>query len=421
MLWAGLSTSSVGDQLGIVAIAWIAVDAFGAAAGYLTALQAGITVVAGLLVARWTDGLNERWLMIAADAARAVVLGAVVAVWAVTGHASATALVVLVTALAVGQATFRPAVQAIMPDVAPSIAMLPALNALLDGTERLARLGGPALIALIASRLPTMHFLTLDAVSFLVSAAALCAIGRRPTRSVRARVSLASTMVRGFRVLRRDRLLRFLLHTSGISNGGWYAAMFLGVPLMLAHNGHTGADGIRAFGAVIACYGVTNFAANVIVGSRSLPRAPGRMILTGNILTGAGIVLMGASGLLPSAPVWAVCLAAAVAGGGGPINDIPRTTLMQTVPPPADVAAAFRAWLVMANVGVLVGLAAAPTLFDAVGAPVGIAMLGGAMVIVAVAGLLCRLDGPVTAEMLSDRVGAPDQNGWLRAEAPPPR
>jgi MFS transporter, DHA3 family, macrolide efflux protein len=39
LLWGGLSMSSIGDQLGIVAIAWIAVSAFGPAAGYLAALQ----------------------------------------------------------------------------------------------------------------------------------------------------------------------------------------------------------------------------------------------------------------------------------------------------------------------------------------------------------------------------------------------
>ena len=181
--------SSIGDQLGIVAIAWIAVNAFGAAAGYLAALQAGLTVLAGLLVGRCVDGLNERWLMVGADLARAVVLGAAVGIWMVTQQTIATALIVVVATLAVGQAVFRPAVQAIMPAIAPSASMLPAINALLDGTERLARLAGPGLIAVIAARLPTMHFLTLDALSFLISAAALLAIGRRPTRSVRSRTA----------------------------------------------------------------------------------------------------------------------------------------------------------------------------------------------------------------------------------------
>ena len=383
--------SSIGDQLGIVAIAWIAVNAFGTAAGYLAALQAGLTVLAGLVVGRCVDGRNERWVMIGADLARAAVLGVAVAAWLVTRQTTATALVAVVGTLAIGQAVFRPAVQAFMPAIAPSASMLPAINALLDGTERLARLAGPGLIAVIAARLPPMHFLTLDAFSFLVSAGALLAIGRRPTRSVRSRTALVPALLHGFRVLRRDRLLRFLLHTSGINNGAWYAAMFLGIPLLVQH-GQTGADGVRAFGAIIACYGLSNFVANVIVGNRPFPRTPARMILSGNILTGAGVALIGAASLLPGSPVWSLCLGAVVAGGGGPINDIPRTTLMQTVPAPGDVAACFRAWLVTTNSGILVALLLAPTLFATVGAAVGVALLGSAMVGAATIGLLCRLD-----------------------------
>ncbi len=392
LLWGGLSTSAVGDQLGLVAITWIAVDAFGAAAGYLTALQAFMTLLAALLIGRWTDGRNERKVMIAADAGRSAALVAVVALWEATGQTSAAALIGLVVILAIGQAAFRPAVQIIMPGLAPCTAMLPAINALLDGTERLARLAGPGLIALAAAWLPVMHFLTLDAISFVASATALAAIGPRPTRSARVHSPLGVTVLRGFRAMRCHPLLGFLLHTSGINNGAWYAAMFLGVPLLLAHTGQTGAGGVRAFGAVIACYGLTNLAANLVVGGRGLPAAPGRLIFCGNILTGAGIVLIGASALLPGVPAWAIYVGAALAGSGGPMNDIPRSTLMQTVPAPADVAAVFRAWIVMANAGLLVGMAAAPTLFAILGAAAGVMLFGAVMVITGIIGLLRRID-----------------------------
>lgn len=397
MLWGGLATSALGDQLGIVAIAWIAVGAFGAAAGYLAALQAGITVLAGLLAGRWIEGFNERRLMIAADAVRAMVLLGVVAVWEASSHVGAVALVLLVAVLAAGQTVFAPSVQTIMPELTPSPEMLPAVNALLDGTARMARVGGPAFVALIASRLPTIHFLTLDAGSFLASAAAVLAIGARPTRAVRSGTGQNGAALRGFRALRRDRLLRFLLHTSGINNGVWYAAMFLGLPLLLARDGYAGPDGVRAFGIVLACYGLANLGSNLVVGSRPLPQAPARMILSGNMLTGGGIALIGLAALHPGLQIWPVCAGAAIAGSGGPINDIPRTTLMQTVPPAADIAAGFRAWLVMANAGILLAMTAAPTLFQATGAAAGIAMLGALMAATAALGLLFRFDAEAGA------------------------
>jgi MFS transporter, DHA3 family, macrolide efflux protein len=44
LLWSGLATSAVGDQLGSVALTWLAVKAFRTAAGYLIALQSGVTL-----------------------------------------------------------------------------------------------------------------------------------------------------------------------------------------------------------------------------------------------------------------------------------------------------------------------------------------------------------------------------------------
>jgi hypothetical protein len=387
LLWGGLSTSSVGDQLGTIAITWIAVDTFGAAAGYLTACQAATVLLAALVMGRWTDGRNERWVMIAADLSRAAMLFAVVAAWDVSGHVSGLSLAALTVALGVGQASFSPAVQAIMPGLSPSAAMLPAINGLLDATDRMARLLAPALIALVAAWLPVVHFLTLDAASFLVSAAAVLWIGARPTRSVRS--ASGSSFLQGFRAMRRHRLLGFLLSTCPIGNGAWYAALFLGVPLLLARDG---GGSVGAFGAVIACYGATNLAGNLIMGSRPPVTRPARLILWGNFVNGAGIALIGLCALVPGIPHASLYVGAMIAGAGGPMNDIPRRTLMQSALPANDVAAAFRAWMVAANAGALVAMTAAPALFHRLGAAGGIAVFGGAIVAAAVCGMMSGLD-----------------------------
>jgi MFS transporter, DHA3 family, macrolide efflux protein len=393
LLWAGLSTSAVGDQLGIVAITWIAVGTMGAAAGYLTALQAGLTVVAALLIGRWTDGRNERWLMIAADLVRALALTVTVAVWLTTGRVPAVALVGGIVVLAVGQAVFRPSVQAIMPVLSPSPALLPSINGLLDATDRLARLCGPGLIALVAAWVPVVHFLTLDAVSFLVSAGAVIAIGTRATQSRRPQGPVGRMLLRGFSAMMQQRLLRYLLRTSALNNGAWYAAMFLGVPLVLATRG----SGVAAFGTVIACYGVTNLGANLVVGSRPPLARPGRLILSGILTNGTGVALMGLSAAIAGAPNWGLYAGAMIAGAGGPMNDIPRMSLMQTALPKGDVAAAFRAWMVASASGVLMAMLIAPTLFATIGAAWGVVVLGSAIVVGSLAGFAAHVDAPVQA------------------------
>ncbi len=178
LLWAGLATSAVGDQLFAVALAWVTVGVFGAAAGYLSALQAATVLAVALLAGRWADRRAHRPLMIAADLGRAAVLACVVVAWLLRGAPPAWALVAAVLALAIGQALFRPALQATIPAVVRDFAALPAANALLDTTDRIARLLGPGLVSLLAALLPLVHFVTLDVSTFLASASTLVAIGR---------------------------------------------------------------------------------------------------------------------------------------------------------------------------------------------------------------------------------------------------
>ena len=106
LLWGGLATSAVGDQLYAVVLSWIAVAVFGAAAGYLTALQAAIVLMTALGSGRWADRRAHRSVMIGADLSCAAVLlscdvARVVGGWP-SGRLEPTVLAVLV--LAVGQA-----------------------------------------------------------------------------------------------------------------------------------------------------------------------------------------------------------------------------------------------------------------------------------------------------------------------------
>lgn len=65
-----------------------------------------------------------------------------------------------------------PAVQAILPELVPDHAQLPAASALIDSSERTARLVGPFIVGALAGLLPEKHVLTPDALSFLAAALA---------------------------------------------------------------------------------------------------------------------------------------------------------------------------------------------------------------------------------------------------------
>ena len=389
LLWAGLATSSVGDQLFAVVLNWAAVGVFGAGAGYLVALQAGTTLLFALALGGWADRWDHRGAMVAADLGRAAVLLAVVLAWTLAGDPPAWSLIACVLALAVGQALFRPAMQATLPTLVEDVGLLPGANGLLDTTERIARLLGPGLVALASGLVPLVHFVTLDAMTFLASALAVAGVARlRPLARgpALARGTMLENVMRGFRAVGRHRLLAFQLGGAWINNGGWYAAYFLCAPLALSRAGYS----LASFGLLISAYGSTNLIATLVVGGMDVTRRPAWLMFGGNLFLGSGIVLLGVvvafaprDLLLPLS-----CACAALSAIGGPMLDITTATLRQTSLPRGDLAAAVRAFMVMNALGLLVTLLAAPGIIDRIGVATAIGACGVAILAFGTFGLL---------------------------------
>ena len=227
-------------------------------------------LLAVLGIGRWADRWDQQRSMVGADLARAGILLAIVAVWLATGGPNAAQLIVAIVALAFGQAVFQPAMQSVLPALVADARLLPAANGLLDATDRSARLLGPGLVALLAGVVPTVHFLTIDAISFVASAMAILLIIRlRPgRRSVHPpqREAIRQSIVRGCRAMRSHPLLGYVLATTGLLTGAWYGVYFLGLPLMIKQAGGS----LGSYGLVLSAYGCTNLAATVVFGGRVL-------------------------------------------------------------------------------------------------------------------------------------------------------
>ncbi|MDE2333039.1 MAG: MFS transporter [Rhodospirillales bacterium] len=385
LLWAGLATSAIGDQLFAVVLGWVGTGLFGGNAGYLGALQGTVVLSVALLSGPFADRLAPRRAMITADLVRAAMLVVVVVLWQRAGQPSATMLVAAIAVLGAAYAFFRPALQASLPSLASSTAALPAVNALLDTTERIARLLGPGLIGLLASWIPLVHFLTLDAASFLASSAAV--IGTMRYRKVPhlapPRMPLKSELGHGFRAMLRIPVFRKLLFTAGLINGVWYGVYFVAIPLLLRHDKAP----LSAYATVISAYGAANLAATLLIGSRPLSARPAAMIFGGNIVLGGFMALIGFAGMLPVAMhAWLIPLLAACSSIGGPMQDITFATMRQIVLDRHELAAAVRAYMVMNNLGMLVILMLAPLAFATMGVPWAIA--GASLLLAFVATLM---------------------------------
>lgn len=395
LLWCGQSLSALGDQLYTVALTWIAVAVMGAAAGYLTALQAGVALVATLTVGRWSDRWDQLRLMVESDLARAALLAMVVTAWLLSGGPSLWMLIAAVVGLAVGQSMFQPAMQAVLPALVERPQLLPATNALMDTTQRSARLLGPGLVAALAGVLPAVHFLTLNALTFLVSAAALVGIKRlRPdlvTPRQMERETIQANLVRGIRAMRAHPLLWFGLRTTGVVNGAWFGVYYLALPIMITETGAQGPDGsgFAAYGLVLSAYGASNLAATLVLGNLTQSVRPQRRMFGGNVVMGVGTLLLGLASLLPGRWVLpGMMAAAALASVGGPLGDIPVAVLRQTRVLAAQRPAAMRLWMAANNAGMLIGMLVLPSPVAALGAAPVVMVAAGVVLAVGLIGLV---------------------------------
>jgi DHA3 family macrolide efflux protein-like MFS transporter len=399
-LWGALALSALADQSFTVVLSWVAVAAFGAAAGYLAVLQGAIAMAVVMGLGHLADRVAPLRLMGVTLLLRAAALGAVVAAWVWAGQPVGWVLVLAVVVLAAGMALFRPALQGALPGLARDPTLLAPANALLDTTDRIARLLGPGLLGLMAGLVPLAAVVGLEMAAFIAAAVVVAGLARRfpvaPARAERER--MATAVARGFAAVRRHELLFLLLLMTAPMNGAWYAAMFLGTPLIIEAAGLTagGGSGLAAFGLVFATYGGANLAATLVVGNLGQPRRPGVLILSGYAVLGAGIVGMGAAALvLP--PDWlllGLLAGAALSGAGAPMMDVPTATLRQTALARGDIPAAVRAFMVVNHLGLLGVLAVAPMLFERVGPAVGVALCGGVITLQGVWTLARGRGGP---------------------------
>jgi MFS family permease len=269
LLWAGMTISLIGDGVFLVAMAWQAYELWNAPAA-LSILGIGMTIptIAFLLPAGvLSDRLDRRWLMLFADAGRAVVIG-MLAGLSLAGLLNFWELLALVALYGIGTAFFIPAFDAIVPDLVPT-ADLAAANALDQFVRPISlRLVGPALGGALVAGLGTGSAFALDAASFAASTVAVFLV-RAPLhhRSVGGESPLQAVKD-GLRFVRR----RVWLWGTLLSAAFAYLA-FLGpaevlLPYVIKNDLHASADDL---GLVFAAGGLGAVGSALLMGQRGHP------------------------------------------------------------------------------------------------------------------------------------------------------
>jgi hypothetical protein len=316
-LFTGESISVMGDQFHFVALAWLALQLTGSGLALGTVLMtAGIPrAVFMLLGGALSDRFSPRTLMLTANAIRGVVV-AFLAILVLSGRAELWHLYVLAAIFGVVDAFFYPALNTILPMlVGPKL--LPGANALMQGTQQLAGLVGPAVAGLVVAAVTTGPAFVVDAVSFGIAALALLMIrGGRRSATIETGageppgMTLIGTIRDGLRYAWADPAIRTLVVLIAGFNFAFTGPISVGLA-SLADDRFAG--GSAAFGILLSAWGAGALAGAGAAGAISRVPHLGALVLV--IVTVMGIGL-GFIGIASSVPVAFVILAIVGLGGG---------------------------------------------------------------------------------------------------------
>lgn len=312
LLFGGESISVLGDQFNFVALAWLTLQLTGSglALGAVLTVAALPRAVFMLLGGALSDRWSPRSLMLYSNAIRAVLV-AILAALVMTGNAALWQLYVLAGTFGVVDALFYPAVSAMLPMIVDEESLPPA-NALMQGSQQLAGLLGPALAGVVVALVRTGPAFAVDAASFAAATVALLFIagGRRRsqangTADAGAPAVIASVRA-GLDYAWRDPALRSLILLTAASNFAFNGPLLVGVPFIADH---TLGGGSATFGILLSAYG-----GGAMVGAIGAGRRVPRL---GILVFGTAFAMGVALGLLGVAPNVATAFGPLVAIGLG--------------------------------------------------------------------------------------------------------
>jgi DHA3 family tetracycline resistance protein-like MFS transporter len=283
-LLEGLSVSLVGDGVFLVALAWQVYTLKGApsALGAVGIAMTVPTIACLLLGGAISDRHDRRRVMLCADAARALAVGAL-AVLALCGRLTFRELLVVAVVQGAASAFFDPASDAIVPELLDGEVLAQA-NALDQLVRPLAlRLAGPALGGLVVAVVGSGGAFACDAASFAVSGVAVAGLSARGPAARSGGSALGSEIAAGLRYVAGQPWLWVTFAGAAIAYLLFMGPVEVLLPYIIKERLHESAGSL---GLVYAAGGAGSLVCAVAIGGRGLPRRPIRFIyLTWTVAT----------------------------------------------------------------------------------------------------------------------------------------
>ena len=317
--YIGYATSMLGTSMSAVAIAFAVLASGGTATSLGVVFAANIVPMVAFMLGGGVlaDRLGRRPVMLTADVARCAAQGTLAATLFI-GRPHVWLFVAAAFVVGTGNAFFQPALSGLPVQLAPRD-QLGNANALFGMVQPAAQVAGPALAGIVIAAGSPAAAIAVDAGSYAVSAIALALLSFPDAAPARAARSLLRDLSDGWAEFSAHAWLWLQTIQFTLFNLlTWGPYLVLGPVLARDYLG-----GARAWGAILACYGV----GAIIGGLLALGRRPRRPLLV-STLTTLGFPLPPLA-LALHLPLAAVAGGALLAGAGSAFGGAIATTVTQ--------------------------------------------------------------------------------------------
>ncbi len=281
LLFAGATTSMLGDQFALIATPWLVLQLTGdpLALGAVLALEGIPRAVFILLGGAITDRLSPRLIMLLSDIVR-LILTALMTIVVFTGIVQMWMLYAFGLGFGLVAGFAIPAGNSIVPMLVEE-KDLQGGNSLMMGVSQLVSFIGPTIAGILIGRFSTSPLgiglaFGLDAVSFAVSAIMLWLMrsGRQLVAANSSqKESVWASILAGMKYLWKDRPLRLMFMVISALNFLFVGPIEVGIPVLANQRLPEGAV---AFGLLISAYAGGNLVGYLLSGS--LPRPNGKVM-----------------------------------------------------------------------------------------------------------------------------------------------
>jgi MFS family permease len=332
LLWWGQVTSQVGEGLNKVALLWFVYELTGSALmiAMVGLLQTIPPLVFGPIIGVYLDRLQKKTVMVWVDLIRTVMTFLIPALYGL-GLLSLEGLFILIFLTSTVSTVFGPALVSAVPLLVRRGELVSA-NALIQGTNNIGILLGPAVSGVLIALIGAQHVLYVNAVTFLISA--LCLIPIRSNETLRQTPkasalsgSVLSDLSVGFRFVFGDRSTVFLLMIiSALYNLGASAFVFV-LPVYAKELLHVGPVQL---GWLWSALGVGMLTASSWLALRRKNDVQSRMQILVSGTTMGGLAVCSLS--LLESPLIAAAFVTLVGAGAAVLNPVVWALLQEITP-----------------------------------------------------------------------------------------